>query len=110
MADKVEDNKPEPKKKKKEFEYKLHSHTDKLSMLLEMMYELEAALFAHNINMLDKNHSQYNEWLERKNDIETEINRMRFIYEKLGGAWENLQDDDWEEVVDEYGEPLDDTN
>ena len=55
MADKVEDNKPEPKKKKKEFEYKLHSHTDKLSMLLEMMYELEAALFAHNINMLDKN-------------------------------------------------------
>ena len=34
MADKVEDNKPEPKKKKKEFEYKLHSHTDKLSMLL----------------------------------------------------------------------------
>ena len=35
-------------------------------MLLEMMYELEAALFAHNINMLDKKHSQYNEWLERK--------------------------------------------
>ena len=110
MADIVEENKPTPKKKKKEFEYKLHSHTDKLSMLLEMMYELESALFAHNINMLDKEHSAYNEWLERKNDIENEINRMRFIYEKLGGAWENLQDEDWEEVVDEYGEPLDDTN
>tara|TARA_A100001391_G_scaffold144625_1_gene102312 strand:- start:19 stop:348 length:330 start_codon:yes stop_codon:yes gene_type:complete len=109
MADKVENTKPEPKKKK-EFEYKLHSHTDKLSMLLEMMFELEQALFAHNINMLDKEHSQYQEWYERKVDIENEIGRLRFIYEKLGGAWENLQDDMWEEMVDEYGEPLDDTN
>ena len=109
MADKVENTNPEPKKKK-EFEYKLHSHTDKLSMLLEMMFDLEQALFAHNINMLDKEHSQYQEWYERKVDIENEIGRLRFIYEKLGGAWENLQDDMWEEMVDEYGEPLDDTN
>ena len=41
MADKVENTKPEPKKKK-EFEYKLHSHTDKLSMLLEMMFDKRA--------------------------------------------------------------------
>ena len=35
---------------------------------------------------------------------------MRFIYEKLEVHGKILQDDDWEEVVDEYGEPLDDAN
>ena len=106
MTDEV---KPEPKPKQQPFEYKLHSHADKLAMLLEMMYELEGALFAHNVNMLDKEHSGYNEWLSRKKDIEGEINRLRFIYEKMGGAWENIDDDEWDEI-DEYGEPLNGTN
>ena len=88
-----------PKPKKKEFDYKLLGHSDKLAMLLQMMYELEEALFNHNINMLDENHSEYGSWLEAKNEIVSEIDRLRYIYENMGGSWENLQLN-----IDEYGE------
>ena len=45
-----EAKKPKPKKT---FEYKLVSHSDKLGMILEMLYELEQSFYGHNINMLD---------------------------------------------------------
>lgn len=90
-----------PKPKKKEFDYKLLGHSDKLGMLLQMMYELEEALFNHNINMLDENHSEYESWFEAKTEIISEIDRLRFIYEGMGGSWENLQLN-----IDEYGEEV----
>jgi hypothetical protein len=79
------------------FEYKLLNHADKLTMLLDALYELETALFNHNINMLDEKHSQYAEWKATDDEIKKEIGRIRFIYEKMGGAWENLQDDEFDE-------------
>ena len=36
--------------KKETFEYKLLSHGDKLSMVLEGMFNMEQALFQHNMN------------------------------------------------------------
>jgi hypothetical protein len=51
--------------------------------------------------MLDENHSEYSAWKETKDEIEREIMRLRFLYEKLGGSWENFQD---YPEVDERGE------
>jgi hypothetical protein len=87
---------------KKSFEYKLLNHNDKLSMILEMIYELEVTLFNHNLNMLDEKHSEYDQWLSTNKEIQAEIMRLRFIYEKMGGAWENIQ----EEEYDERGEQV----
>tara|TARA_Y100000389_G_scaffold108576_1_gene105719 strand:+ start:5639 stop:5947 length:309 start_codon:yes stop_codon:yes gene_type:complete len=102
MAEEIK--KPKPKVKKEEkFEYKLLGHSDKLGMILEMTYELETALFNHNLNMLDEQHSDYEAWLETNKEIQKEIYRMRFIYEKMGGAWENIQE---EEMFDERGESI----
>jgi len=97
MAEEVKKTKP----KKQEFEYKLLSHGDKLGLLLEAMLDYEQALFNHNINMLDENHSEYSAWKETKDEIQREIMRLRFLYEKLGGSWENFQD---YPEVDERGE------
>ena len=47
---------------------------------------------------------------KKQTQIENEIFRLRYIYEKMGGAWENLQDIEWEDSVDEYGEPIDGTD
>ena len=58
MAEEVKKTKPKEKKETK-FEYKLLGHSDKLGMILEMTYELETALFNHNLNMLDEKHSDY---------------------------------------------------
>ncbi len=110
MADKVEPQEEPKPKKQNSFEYKLHSHGDKLAYLLDQMFALEGALFAHNINMLDEKHSMYPEWKEKQTQLENEIYRLRYIYEKMGGAWENLQDIEWEQDFDEYGEPIDDTD
>jgi len=91
-----------PKKEKNNFEYKLLSHSDKLGMILEMIYDLEAALFNHNLNMLDETHSEYESWVSTNKELQKEIYRMRYIYEKMGGAWENFQ----EEEFDERGEQV----
>ena len=99
MADKVENPKP---KKTAGFEYKLLSHGDKLGLLLEAMLDYETALFNHNINMLDENHSEYPAWKATKDEIEAEIMRLRYLYEKLGGGWENFQEMEY----DEYGEQI----
>ena len=90
-------------KKKQSFDYKLLSHADKLQMVLEQLLGLEETFFLHNINMLDKDHSEYNAWLATRKEIEAEIMRMRTIFEKLGGNWELIQN---EQEVDEYGEPV----
>lgn len=84
-------------KQEKAFEYKLLSHSDKLAMLLEAIYDLEAALFNHNLNMLDEKHSEYDAWYTTNKEIQKEIYRMRYIYEKMGGAWENIQEDEYDE-------------
>ena len=70
--------------------------------ILEMIYELEVTLFNHNLNMLDEKHSEYDQWLSTNKEIQAEIMRLRFIYEKMGGAWENIQ----EEEYDERGEQV----
>jgi hypothetical protein len=98
MAEEVK----QPKPKKKNFEYKLLSHSDKIQMLLEMLYELEQTLFNHNINKLDEKHSEYPEWEATNKEIQKEIMRMRFLYEKIGGSWD-IQDED---EYDERGELL----
>lgn len=89
-----------PKPKKDTFEYKLLSHGDKLSMVLEGMFNMEQALFQHNMNRLAENHSDYDEWVSTDKDIKKEIMRLRYVYEKMGGNWENTQE------FDEYGEPV----
>lgn len=71
-------------------------------MILEMIYDLEAALFNHNLNMLDETHSEYEAWVSTNKELQKEIYRMRYIYEKMGGAWENFQ----EEEFDERGEQV----
>ena len=43
------------KGKKESFEYKLLSHGDKLSMILENLFNMEQALFMHNMNRLSPN-------------------------------------------------------
>ena len=78
MAEEVK----QPKPKKKNFEYKLLSHSDKIQMLLEMLYELEQTLFNHNINKLDEKHSEYPEWEATNKEIQKEIMRMRFYMKK----------------------------
>ena len=52
--------------------------------------------------MLDENHSEYPAWKATKDEIEAEIMRLRYLYEKLGGGWENFQEMEY----DEYGEPI----
>ena len=91
-----------PKPKKKEFDYKLLGHSDKLGILLSLMFELEEALFNHNINMLDENHSEYPSWKETYDEILKELERLRYIFENMGGNWENLQQTN----IDEYGEEV----
>ena len=103
MAEEVK--KPKPKTKKPEFEYKILGHNDKLSMLLEAMLELESALFNHNINMLDETHSEYHAWKSTNDELIKEINRIRYIYEKMGGGWENFQEGN-EPEYDMYGQEL----
>ena len=98
MAEEVK--KTKPKQNKEVFEYKLMSHGDKLSLLLEGMYELEQALFNHNINRLDEKHSEYPAWKATNDELEAEVYRLRYIYEKMGGGWDNAQE------YDEYGEPI----
>ena len=93
----AEEVKKDKLKKESAFEYKLLSHSDKLGMILEMIYDLEAALFNHNLNMLDEKHSEYDSWVATNKEIQKEIYRMRFIYEKMGGAWENIQEDEYDE-------------
>ena len=66
------------------------------------MLDYETALFNHNINMLDENHSEYPAWKATKDEIEAEIMRLRYLYEKLGGGWENFQEMEY----DEYGEQI----
>ena len=102
MAEEVQ----KPKSKKPAFEYKILGHNDKLSMLLEAMLELESALFNHNINMLDETHSEYPAWKGTNDEIIKEINRIRYIYEKMGGGWENIQEGNIEPQFNEYGDPL----
>ena len=70
----MSEEEPKPKKQNS-FEYKLHSHGDKLAYLLDQMFALEGALFAHNINMLDEKHSMYTEWKEKQTQLENEIYR-----------------------------------
>ena len=93
------------KSKNAGFEYKLLNHADKLGLLLEAMLDYETVLFNHNINMLDENHSEYPAWKATKDEIEAEIMRLRFLYEKLGGSWDNFQDMGIQRY-DEYGEPV----
>ena len=102
MAEEVK----QPKTKKPSFEYKILGHNDKLSMLLEAMLELESALFNHNINMLDETHSEYHAWKSTNDELIKEINRIRYIYEKMGGGWENLQEGNNQPQFNEYGDPL----
>ena len=98
MAEEVKKEKP----KKPSFEYKLLSHGDKLGLILEALLDYETALFNHNMNMLDETHSEYDAWKATNDEIMQEINRLRFIYEKMGGSWENFQEIEY----DEYGEPI----
>jgi len=101
MADEVKKEKP----KKPIFEYKILGHNDKLGLILETLLELETALFSHNMNMLDETHSEYPEWKATNDEIEKEINRLRYVYERMGGGWENFQELD-EPEYDEYGEEV----
>ena len=94
-----------PKPKKKEFDYKLLGHSDKLGILLSLMFELEEALFNHNINMIDENQSEYPAWKATNDEIVNEINRLRYVYERMGGGWENFQEGN-EPEYDMYGQEL----
>lgn len=96
MAEQVKKEKP----KQEAFEYKLLSHGDKLSMILENMFNMEQALFMHNMNRLAEDHSDYASWRDTEKEIKQEIMRLRYVYENMGGNWENTQE------YDEYGEPI----
>jgi len=101
MAEEVK----KPKPKKPVFEYKILGHSDKLGLILETLLELETALFSHNMNMLDENHSEYSQWKATNDEIVNEISRLRYVYERMGGGWENF-DEFAEPEYDEYGEEV----
>ena len=52
--------------------------------------------------MLDENHSEYPSWKETYDEILKELERLRYIFENMGGNWENLQQPN----IDEYGEEV----
>tara|TARA_B100001559_G_C16329912_1_gene542876 strand:+ start:263 stop:568 length:306 start_codon:yes stop_codon:yes gene_type:complete len=101
MAEEVQ----KPKPKKPAFEYKILGHNDKLGLILETLLELETALFSHNMNMLDEKHSEYPQWKATNDEIVSEINRLRYVYERMGGGWENF-DESAEPEYNEYGEEV----
>ena len=67
--------------------YNFVDHSYKMSYVLARIQELEREHFALMVDRLDENHSEYHQWYEAVLDVISDLNRMKFIYEKLGGSF-----------------------
>ena len=67
--------------------YNFVDHSYKMAYVLARIQELEREHFGLMVDRLDENHSEYPSWYEAVKDIIDDLNRMKFIYEKLGGSF-----------------------
>jgi len=68
-------------------EYKFVDHGWKQNYVLSRIEDLEREHFALMVDKLDESHSDYGTWYEAVREVVVEIERLKFIFKKLGGSF-----------------------
>jgi len=68
-------------------DYKFVDHNWKQNYVLTRIEDLEREHFALMVDKLDEGHSDYNTWYEAVREVVMEIERLKYIFQKLGGSF-----------------------
>tara|TARA_B100000212_G_scaffold333004_1_gene301879 strand:+ start:40 stop:309 length:270 start_codon:yes stop_codon:yes gene_type:complete len=71
-------------------EYKFVDQQFKQNYVLQRIADLEREHFGLMVDKLDESHTDYATWYEACQEVVIEINRLKYIYEKLGGSFGSI--------------------
>lgn len=77
----------EKKKDELNISYRFIDHNFKISYVLSRIQDLEREHFALMVDRLDEGHQNYSDWYNAVQEVKGEIERLEFIYKKLGGTF-----------------------
>ena len=68
-------------------DYKFIDHNYKMAYCLRRIEDLEREHFGLMVDKLDENHTEYEYWYAAVAEVLAEIERIKYIYKKLGGTF-----------------------